>query len=170
MQASLNEERSTSLADAASRVVQVVRQPATGQNALLTLRPFRSGEVISPFGAAATRSTPTYLTVQVGEDLHIELLPSILQYMNHSCEPNSFVDTERMEVIALRDISLGEELSFFYPSSEWHMAQPFECLCGTASCLRVISGADSLPSADLDRYHLTRFIQSRLRQRSGNNV
>lgn len=31
---------------------------------------------------------------------------------------------------ALRDIQPGDELSFFYPSTEWEMAQGFECKCG----------------------------------------
>ena len=158
MRTSLNIDRSMSLIADAESVVRVVRHPATGQSALAALKPFRAGDTISPFSAASSQITPTYLTVQLGEHLHIELFPDILQYMNHSCEPNAFFDTTGMEVLALRDISVGEELGFFYPSTEWHMAQPFECLCGAASCLKRISGADNLAAAVLVRYRLTEFI------------
>ena len=37
-----------------------------------------------------------------------------------------------MRLTALRPISEGDELTFFYPSTEWAMAEPFECGCGAA--------------------------------------
>lgn len=166
----MNAGLATSLAVDEAEFVQVIRQPETGQNALLALQPFRAGEVLAPFGARTMHATPNYLTVQVGEGRHIELDPAILQYMNHSCEPNCFFDTARMEVVALRDIAAGEELGFFYPSSEWHMAQPFDCLCGATACLRRIAGADSLPPEVLGRYRLTEFIARKLRQHRGNDA
>jgi hypothetical protein len=33
-----------------------------------------------------------------------------------------------------KGIEVGQELTFFYPSTEWDMAQGFECICGTATC------------------------------------
>ena len=155
------------LPEDAAKGIRVVRHPVTGQNGLVTLRPFLAGEVITPFGAASTHRLPNYLSVQIGEHSHIELLPQMLQYLNHSCDPNIFVDTARMEVVALRDVGAGEELGFFYPASEWHMAQPFECLCGAAKCLKRIAGADTLPPEALQRYRLTDFIRSKLGQRAG---
>ena len=151
----------------AANGIRVVRHLVTGQNGVVTVRPFRAGEVIIPFGAASTHRVPNYLTVQIGEHRHIELLPQMLQFLNHSCDPNIFVDTARMEVVALRDVGAGEELGFFYPASEWHMAQAFECLCGTTACLKRIAGADTLPPEALRRYRLTEFIRSKLGQRAG---
>ncbi len=151
----------------AANGIRVVRHPVTGQHGLVALRPFPAGAVITPFGAASTHRVPNYLSVQIGEHSHIELLPQMLQYLNHSCDPNIFLDTARMEVVALRDVGAGEELQFFYPASEWHMAQPFECLCGTAVCLKRIAGADTLPPSALQRYRLTDFIRSKLGQRAG---
>jgi hypothetical protein len=46
-------------------------------------------------------------------------------------DPNVKFDTEAMQVVALRDISADSELQFFYPSSEWEMAAPFQCWCGS---------------------------------------
>jgi len=40
-----------------------------------------------------------------------------------------------------KGLKIGDELSFYYPSTEWEMTQSFDCLCGTASCLGKISGA-----------------------------
>lgn len=34
-----------------------------------------------------------------------------------------------MRVVEHRELKEGDELNFFYPSSEWEMRQPFECQC-----------------------------------------
>lgn len=77
--------------------------------------------------------------------------------VNHSCEPNvafdlSSEDQNEWHVRALKTIREGEtrkclyaipatkytdhlstyaQVTFFYPSTEWDMAQPFDCICGT---------------------------------------
>ena len=55
------------------------------------------------------------------------------------------VDTTNRVVVALRDIEAGEAITFFYPSTEWDMAQPFECGCGSTQCIKVVKGAKYLP-------------------------
>jgi hypothetical protein len=65
--------------------------------------------------------------------------------LNHFCIPNTLIDTENLSVIAARAISVGEELTFFYPSTEWEMARPFICLCKTPGCLGLVAGAKFLP-------------------------
>lgn len=62
-----------------------------------------------------------------------ELMP--MHLTNHSCEPNvSFNDAG--ELIALRDIAMGEEIAYDYlrvplPASPWN----FACQCKAESCL-----------------------------------
>ncbi len=153
------------LSDHATSVLEV-KKLHNGQNALFARRSFAVAEIISAFSSASIHKVPSYLTVQVGDEQHIELFPPILQYMNHSCDPNAFFDTTRMEVIALRDIAQGDEIVFFYPSSEWHMVQPFECLCGSGACLHIIAGADSVNEKALRQYRLTDFIQAKLEERA----
>jgi hypothetical protein len=67
-----------------------------------------------------------------------------------------------MEFIALKHIRPGDEFTFFYPSTEWEMAQPFNCHCGTAKCIGTIRGASSLAIDTLSRYKLTDYIRSKL--------
>lgn len=139
------------------------RQDAvTGHSSLWSSRPFRAGEVITPFRPASLHSTPAVWTVQVGEDRHIELWPTHLRYCNHSCEPNCFFDVDDFEFVALRDIAEGEELTFFYPSTEWQMEQPFTCHCGTTNCLGSIAGASALPLDVLESYRLSSYIAHRV--------
>lgn len=124
---------------------------------------FTAGEVICGFSAGNTQSHATYLTVQTGAGRHITLIPDFLQYVNHSCAPNVFFNTTTMELVCLQSIRPGDELTFFYPSTEWEMAQPFVCNCGHAGCLQLINGASHLSVETLSKYKLTDFIRQQVR-------
>lgn len=145
----------------------VVRQnTSTNQKAFFAQKAYKPGDLISSFSAGVIVQEPSYLTVQIGKDQHILLEPSHLQYINHSCDPNVFFDTDTFQIIALKDIAVGDEMSFFYPSTEWDMAQPFHCLCGSASCLGQIRGAAHLAREVIGKYRLTKFIQEQLHDRT----
>ena len=132
------------------------------QNTLIAMKDFQSGDLISSFTPGLIKNTPDYLTVQTGPDVHITLQPEFLQYINHSCEPNAFFNTTTMDLVALRNISIDDEFSFFYPSTEWAMAQPFYCYCGSASCLQNIQGASYLTPSQVEKYKFTSFINNQL--------
>lgn len=102
------------------------------------------------------RYAPTYTSVQLGVNLHIE--ESHLASLNHSCDPNVLINLEALQLQAIRDIAVGEELSFFYPSTEWEMDAPFECLCQSPRCLRRIAGAKYLSIETLSQYTLNQHI------------
>lgn len=141
---------------------EVREDHASLAKSLHSIIPFRKDDVICGFGAAAILKTPTYLTVQTGTEEHIHLKPEFLKFTNHSCDPNVFFDTQSMQLTALKDIEPGDEFSFFYPSTEWDMAQPFDCLCGSENCLKNISGASNMPVPVLHSYRLTEFIKQQL--------
>jgi hypothetical protein len=132
------------------------------QRELHSLVSFQPGDIICTFGARETLNFPNYLTVQVAIDKHILLAPEDLQYANHSCAPNIFFDTTTMQVIALQTINPGDEMTFFYPSTEWDMAQPFQCYCGQTGCLGLIEGAAFLSDEAVKHYRLTDFILQQL--------
>jgi hypothetical protein len=141
---------------------KVLQDENSMQKALHAVTYFKKGEVINKFCAGVTTSYATYLTVQVGPHNHITLQPEHLQYINHSCDPNVFFDTTSMELSALKDIEPGEELSFFYPSTEWDMAQPFVCNCKSEQCLQLVKGAAYLSKESLSKYQFTNFIKGQL--------
>ncbi len=143
----------------------VMQNSITGEKSLHATAFFDAGELICGFGPEKILDSPTYLTVQIDEDKHITLQPEFLQYINHSCNPNVFFDTANMELIALKEIQPGDELVFFYPSTEWEMDQPFDCFCGTRQCLHRIQGAAHLSEEDVNKYRLTNFIQQKLQTR-----
>ena len=63
-----------------------------------------------------------------------------------------------MELKTLRAIKVGEELNFFYPSTEWKMTEAFDCLCGSSECLGQIQGAAYLTYDNLTKYRLSKYI------------
>ena len=141
-----------------------VKEGATYGSHLITTDPIAAGAVVQRIDKPERLPRPTYRTIQVSEDTHVDGLGA-LAYLNHSCAPNTFVDTERLEVRALRDIQPGEELTFFYPSTEWEMDRPFACLCGAPDCIGLIAGAKALPPRVLERYALSDHVRRLLRRR-----
>jgi hypothetical protein len=134
----------------------------TSEKLLQNSKKIIAGDIVSKFSAKIISTKPTYLTVQIGIDEHITLQPEFLQYINHSCDPNVFFDTTNYELIALKNIEVGEEFTFFYPSSEWNMTQGFVCTCHSKNCLHNIRGAAHVSKEILANYKLTNFIQSML--------
>ena len=119
-------------------------------------RSVRRGEAIVRLSGAWTRQN--YRTIQIDKYRHLEE-PQVLAFLNHSCHPTVLVDTSGPMVFAATDIIAGEELTFFYPSTEWKMARPFICLCGSAQCLHYIAGARNLSLDTLDRYFINAHIR-----------
>ena len=143
-------------------IAEILENEVTGEKSFHSIVAFKAGDVVHQFSGGKTMLTPTYLTVQTGERRHITLNPEFLQYINHSCNPNVFFNTTTFEVTALKDIEPGDELTFFYPSTEWDMVQPFACLCGSKNCLQNIQGAKYLSKEVIQQYKITDFIQRML--------
>jgi hypothetical protein len=124
---------------------------------LIARADFAQGEVIYQIPSEKVSDKPNRFTVQMDRELHTEV--GKLSALNHSCDPNVILDMENMVVVACRDIKAGDELSFFYPSTEWEMAAPFICLCGASNCIHVVAGARFLPLSTLEQHYLNRHIR-----------
>jgi hypothetical protein len=57
---------------------------------------------------------------------------------NHSCDPNTAYDG--LNVVALRDIMKGEELTLNYSSFLDDNMEPFTCQCGSPNCRGLVTG------------------------------
>lgn len=140
----------------------VMQNQLNNEKSLHSLKQFKPNDILSSFEAKEVLAEPNYLTVQIGVDKHILLSPTHLQYINHSCNPNVFFNTATFELIALKPIEIGDELTFFYPSTEWAMQQSFACTCGYKNCLKQITGAKYLSPKAKEKYQFTQFIQQQL--------
>lgn len=124
---------------------------------LITKQAYKKGEIICAIPTAKVIDTANRYTVQIGRDRHTEV--GKLSALNHSCDPNVILDTENLQMVARREIEEGEELSFFYPSTEWEMDAPFICLCGASNCIHVVAGARFLPLSTLENHYLNKHIR-----------
>ncbi|KIM22700.1 hypothetical protein M408DRAFT_78691 [Serendipita vermifera MAFF 305830] len=152
-------------------LVKVIRCPGEFNSYLVAQKSYRKGEVICSLDGV-TKGPKAYSSVQydVDPDAHIELNSDLL-YVNHSCEPNvkfdvSSPDMANWTFAASTDIEEGSTLCFFYPSTEWNMATPFECNCKTQTCLGTIRGAAFLSRDELQkRGFINRHIWELVQQR-----
>jgi D-alanine-D-alanine ligase len=65
--------------------------------------------------------------------------PTAWAPQNHSCEPNTAFSG--LDVVALRPIARGEELTLDYARSMNESSAPFSCHCGASTCRGQVAGA-----------------------------
>lgn len=146
-------------------LVGVVR--AAGEYRLIALQNITSGERMFRIeGELSPR--PSRFSVQIGEGRHIDLGPGhtseeildryFWRFMNHSCEPNTLIRGQ--EVVALRPIPPWADVTFDYNATEYDMADPFVCRCGSPQCLGVIRGFKHLTSTQ--RHRLRPYLSAHL--------
>ncbi|EPQ60209.1 hypothetical protein GLOTRDRAFT_52143 [Gloeophyllum trabeum ATCC 11539] len=133
---------------------------------LLAVREFEDGEIIATL-EGITEGPKRYSSVQISRDMHIELNSDLL-YMNHSCDPSAIIDVSARQVRATRFIPANTPITFFYPSTEWEMAQPFSCNCGARNCLGSIKGAKWIEEDRLKDFWCNEHIWVLKREQSGN--
>lgn len=129
-----------------------------GQRGVVTTRAIPAGSIVATLLVERTEYQASRYSIQQDEQRHIVVaLP--LRLMNHSCQPTCYLDMETLTVRALRPLAAGEEVNFFYPATEWEMAEPFDCHCGAPSCLHTIRGARELTDAELSPSPLAPHIE-----------
>jgi hypothetical protein len=129
--------------------LEVIDDPRTGQQGLRLTRGVAAGEVVVGFAVASRHGAPARMTMQVSEGEHVRFDPPWLALTNHACEPNAVFDVVGGVVVALRAIDAGEDLTCFYPATEWAMAEPFACRCGSVQCVGEVRGASAMDDAVL---------------------
>jgi hypothetical protein len=111
----------------------------------------------------------TWRTIQIDFNRHLK--NDLLDYVDHSCEPNSVFDVDRLAMVALRRIEKGEAITFFYPGAEVELAMDFDCQCGSPDCIGHLKGGFYLTARQmrraLDRGYCTRFMQEQFRRLLG---
>jgi uncharacterized protein len=121
--------------------------------------PIAAGEVVAAFGGrCVTRDEFDLLptrqqvrSVQIDENLYLAGAPEPepADFINHSCDPNCGL-SGNVVLVALRDIAIGEELVYYYATTDGSSYDEFECECGAAICRGKVSGHDwMLPELQL---------------------
>jgi hypothetical protein len=142
------------LTDCAS--VAVLVEPH--QRRVIAIQPIAAGSFICRIEGRETAS-PSRYSLQVGRDRHLDpddthdpldrVRRRFWRYLNHHCEPNAVIRDRAL--LATRDISPGEGVTFDYNTTEWDLADPFACHCGSAACVGIVRGARHLTPAQRER-------------------
>lgn len=87
---------------------------------LFTLGVYKTGDIVMIL-SGVIKSLPDKYSIEIGKDKHITDEQGI--YINHSFEPS--VKISKHNVMALREMKVGDEICFNYNNSESVMASPF---------------------------------------------
>ena len=109
------------------------------------------GEIVASFGGIVINQSEltNYSADRVSRSLQLNsdtyllsgYVPEAGDMINHSCEPNCGI-AGTSSVQTLRDIEIGEELTFDYAMSDSSQCDEFTCACGKDKCRDKITGMD----------------------------
>lgn len=116
--------------------------------------PIRAGETILIFSGPLLHVSairPDDYHLQIAEDYYLGASGKEDDYVNHSCAPNGGF-REGLELVALRDIAVGEEVTWDYSTAiDEAEFTGFPCNCGAAQCRRVVQSFRFLGASDQAR-------------------
>lgn len=135
----------------------------------------KKGEFIEEFTGEIMNRAETHRRIEAGlvnaddpfqfdDDSFLDIDNSA-RYFNHSCEPNAGIKS-KFEIIAINNISKGEEITFDYSTTvgkdidNWTM----KCDCGAQNCRHVIGNVTTIPKDQLIKYYEAGTLQDYIRK------
>lgn len=115
-------------------------------NGLFARKLIKKGSVVFHFkGKIGDDAHTNPESLQIDENKFLESTLKFDDFLNHSCEPNCYIDWQNLNLVALKDIQIGEELTFDYNTAEYdliNMVQncSFKCNCGSKNCIGEVRG------------------------------
>ena len=130
-------------------------KPSNNGYGVFANKNFSAGEVICEFhGQLYSRETlpQPYDSVedhyvQIGANLYMGPSGEVDDFFNHSCDPNAGlkITATKAVLVAIKDISLGQEITWDYSTTmdedDWEM----NCNCGSNNCRGKIRDFKYLP-------------------------
>lgn len=136
---------------------KIIKRDQTSGLGVITYRSFEPGDLVAAL-AGETVTEMTQHSLQIEPGLHLLDL-HFCGYFLHSCEPNVFLDMQRLLVIAIRPIRPMDHLLMDYSQTEDVLFRQFPCRCGSASCRGWITGRKELPNVNDPAYQ--QYLQMR---------
>ena len=113
----------------------MLRVIVNNSRALVAAVPFPPGALIRQL-VGQENDTPTRTSIQVGNGRHIE--DDFGSFVNHSCDPSAIIENGCL--VALKQIDVGNEITFDYKKNEDILASPFLCW----DCKKMITGKTTM--------------------------
>ncbi len=147
--------------------VEARPSPIAGRGLFATAA-IRAGEVVVIWGGDVVEVYRKGC-VAIGEAVYLGGAPGPSDLMNHSCEPNVWMQDE-VTLVARRDIAAGDEVTIDYALFQGDEAWTarWRCRCGAARCRGAVSGQDWRSAELQTRYgrHFSPFINERIARES----
>ena len=95
---------------------------------------FKKGSVVYEFEGEVIEE-PSRTSIQSYDDIHLEDDLKIASFINHKCKPNTRIEKlgkkrgRKIKFIALKNIEIGEQITFDYNTTEYKIFNPFKCDC-----------------------------------------
>ncbi len=92
--------------------------------------------------------------VQIGKDSYMGPSGGLDDFVNHSCDPNSglVITNTRVELVAIRDIKSGEEITWDYSTTMYGDDWKMNCQCNSVYCRHVVGNFIDLPDEIRKKY------------------
>jgi hypothetical protein len=139
---------------------------------LIADEPILRGEIILHFqGKLGSDAETNAESMQINEDLFLQSTILVDDNLNHSCSPNCKIDWNRLDLVAIHDIAVGEEITVNYCCFEYDLFYAdmdcrFNCVCGESNCYGYVRGFRYLPKAEKVRLRpfLSPFLLKKLNE------
>lgn len=82
---------------------------------------------------------------------YFETSKSLIAFLNHSCDPNLYINPLNWKIYAKHNIQTGDELTYNYLQTEFIMTNSFDCHCNQSFCFGYIEGFYYLSENDKQR-------------------
>lgn len=154
-----------------------IRASSIEGNGLFACTPLKEGEVVEVMGGMVLNETEfetflqttakPYNAIQIAEGLYLVEHPEVTRTrrgsLNHSCNPNLWMDDEAT-FVARTDIEAGEELTVDYALFTARPGWAMDCRCGSRLCRQRVTGNDWKLTELQDRYrgHFSPYIDERI--------
>jgi len=153
--------------------IRAAQQPTGTAHLSVAVAHISAGETVGAFGGTCVDrtvftsfdETRQRRAVQLDDDLFLigGDQPEDVDHIAHSCEPNCGISAG-MLLVALRDITPGEALTYDHAMTDGDEYDAFDCTCGTSVCRGIVTGQDwTLPELQLRyRGHFSPYLARRI--------
>lgn len=115
-----------------------------GQISLVAAETFKSGQVVFDLDMGEFHEHPSLRTIELAPFIHV--IHPWGSYTDHSCDPSCYVDKLDRTMRAMRNINIGEKITFNYQVNETNISTGFQCKCGSSKCIGKVGDLNSKPT------------------------